>query len=143
MSGKGKILYIEDQIEREKEFPEIIKMKGYDVDKALDGDEALQSLRAQGKEYHLIILDIMMPTGEEIAADKNAKRGFETGKIILKKLRQEFKLQTPVIVLTAYGKPEIEDELRSYGISEFIGKPISPTELLRYIEVYIETSGEV
>jgi len=143
MKEKPEILYIEDEIDLEKEFPEILAIEGYDVDKARNGDEALQKLRNHGKEYDLIILDIMMPTGEEIAPDQSAKGGFETGKVILKKLRHELKLQIPVIVLTAYSKPETEDELRSFGISEFLGKPTSLTELLRYIKMYIRGSDKV
>jgi DNA-binding response OmpR family regulator len=137
MKKKGKILYIEDQINREKEFPEIIKMSGYDVDEALDGDQALKKLRECEGGYGLIILDIMMPTGEELASEISVKGGFETGKIILEKLRKELKLKTPVIVLTAYGKSDLESELRKYGISEFISKPITPTDLIRYIEIHI------
>ena len=85
---------------------------GYEVETASDGQQALDMLQQQ--EYHLVILDIMMPN----------KDGIETLNVI----RQ--RSNVPVILLSA--KSEDKDKILGLnnGADDYIGKPFNPVEVL-------------
>lgn len=116
MDPKGKKILIADD---EPDILEIIsynlKMEGYDVVTAKDGEDALQ--KAKLSKPDLIILDIMMPN----------KNGMEVCKI----LRSQAAFHdTLIIFLTA-----LNDELShvrglEYGADDYLSKPISPKVLV-------------
>jgi len=56
-----RILVVDDEPGVIEIYSEVLKDAGFDVDTASNGDEALQM--AEAKEYHLILLDIMMEKG--------------------------------------------------------------------------------
>jgi two-component system alkaline phosphatase synthesis response regulator PhoP len=116
MDPKGKKILIADD---EPDILEIIsynlKMEGYDVVTAKDGEDALQ--KAKLSKPDLIILDIMMPN----------KNGMEVCKILRS---QPAFHDTLIIFLTA-----LNDELShvrglEYGADDYLSKPISPKVLV-------------
>lgn len=84
----------------------------YRLFEAYDGHEALELLRRQ--EIHLVLMDIMMPRLDGIAATA--------------KLREESNV--PVIMLTA--KSESSDKVLglNVGADDYITKPFDPAEVL-------------
>jgi len=116
MDPKGKKILIADD---EPDILEIIsynlKMEGYDVVTAKDGEDALQ--KAKIAKPDLIILDVMMPN----------KNGMEVCKILRS---QPAFHDTLIIFLTA-----LNDELShvrglEYGADDYLSKPISPKVLV-------------
>ena len=116
MDPKGKKILIADD---EPDILEIIsynlKMEGYDVVTAKDGEDALQ--KAKLTKPDLIILDVMMPN----------KNGMEVCKIL--RTQPAFH-ETLIIFLTA-----LNDELShvrglEYGADDYISKPVSPKVLV-------------
>ena len=116
MDPKGKKILIADD---EPDILEIIsynlKIEGYDVVTAKDGEDALQ--KAKLTKPDLIILDIMMPN----------KNGMEVCKIL--RTQPAFH-ETLIIFLTA-----LNDELShvrglEYGADDYISKPVSPKVLV-------------
>jgi len=116
MDPKGKKILIADD---EPDILEIIsynlKMEGYDVVTAKDGEDALQ--KAKISKPDLIILDVMMPN----------KNGMEVCKIL--RAQPAFH-ETLIIFLTA-----LNDELShvrglEYGADDYLSKPISPKVLV-------------
>lgn len=116
MDPKGKKILIADD---EPDILEIIsynlKMEGYDVVTAKDGEDALQ--KAKLSKPDLIILDVMMPN----------KNGMEVCKILRS---QPAFHETLIIFLTA-----LNDELShvrglEYGADDYLSKPISPKVLV-------------
>jgi len=121
-----RVLYVEDDIEERKRLVDFLRLKGYIVDTADDGPQALAALRSS--EYDLVILDVMMAPGNELKGEDVAS-GFETGKVLLRKLREEMKSHTPVIVLTAHPGAELENQIRDLGVAAYLNKPIAPDDL--------------
>lgn len=78
----------------------------YEVVVASDAIQALQRLK--DKKFDIVITDLMMPGMD----------GFE----LIKKLR-EYQPDVPVIVITAYGNEEREEQSRRLGVVEYIEKP--------------------
>lgn len=116
MDPKGKKILIADD---EPDILEIIsynlKLEGYDVVTAKDGEDALQ--KAKTSKPDLIILDVMMPN----------KNGMEVCKIL--RAQPAFH-ETLIIFLTA-----LNDELShvrglEYGADDYLSKPISPKVLV-------------
>ena len=89
---------------------------GYQVFPAYDGTEALDLLRRE--DIHLVLLDIMMPKLDGIAA--------------LTRLREASNV--PVILLTA--KSEDSDKILglSVGADDYITKPFNPVEVLARVK---------
>lgn len=85
--------------------------EGYEVSYAYDGKEALDKIRSE--EFHLILMDIMMPKMD----------GLETIKVI----RQN--LNVPIIFLTA--KDNQQDKIKGFisGCDDYVTKPFDLLEL--------------
>ena len=80
-----KILFIEDESALQKTFGEILRIEGYEMVSALDGETGLKL--AQTEKPDLIILDLVLPK----------LHGFE----VLQKVKADEKIKgIPVIVLT-------------------------------------------
>lgn len=117
-----KILIIEDEYKTIDFIRKGLSEHGYSVDSATDGLEGLKL--ASEREYHAIILDIMLP-------------GLD-GLSILKSLRTSIK--TPVIILTA--KDAISSRLEAFasGADDYLIKPFSFLELLARLQVITRRS---
>ncbi|MEI3276206.1 MAG: response regulator transcription factor [Evtepia sp.] len=89
---------------------------GYQVFPAYDGTEALDLLRRE--DIHLVLLDIMMPKLDGIAA--------------LTRLREASNV--PVILLTA--KSEDTDKIQglNLGADDYVTKPFNPVEVLARVK---------
>ena len=89
---------------------------GYQVFPAYDGTEALDLLRRE--DIHLVLLDIMMPKLDGIAA--------------LTRLREASNV--PVILLTA--KSEDTDKIQglNLGADDYVTKPFNPEEVLARVK---------
>lgn len=112
-----RILIIEDE-EKIARFIELeLRHENYEVEKAFDGREGLELVKAQ--PFDLILLDIMLP----------GLNGIE----ILRRIRQFS--QVPVILLTA--RDTVMDKVTGLdiGADDYITKPFAIEELLARIRV--------
>jgi CheY-like chemotaxis protein len=96
----------------------------YRVLTAENGAKALEALA--GNPVDLVLTDLKMPVMD----------GFE----LLTHLSQKYP-ELPVIVMTAFGTPEISGQLLALGIPEFIEKPVDFEVLCRRISTVLESSA--
>ncbi|MEB3186410.1 MAG: response regulator [bacterium] len=108
---KEKILVVDDEASIRQIVETRLKLAGYEVVTAADGQEALD--KALSLSPDLIVLDIMMPRVD----------GFEVCREIRKTM------MTPIIMLTAKG--DITDRIAALelGADDYVVKPFSPREL--------------
>lgn len=106
------ILICDDQPDIVNALKIYLSPEGYHLYEAYTGEEALEMVRKT--DFHLILLDIMMPRMDGITA---------TSKI------REFS-NVPIILLTA--KSETEDKVLglNVGADDYITKPFVPVEVL-------------
>jgi DNA-binding response OmpR family regulator len=92
---------------------------------AANGVEAMEEIRRQ--TFDIMIIDLKMPRMDGIEVIHN--------------VRNELKLSTPVIVLTASGVEQVELESFNAGANDFVSKPFSPQSLMARIDKLIEVNG--
>jgi OmpR family response regulator RpaB len=109
--SKGKILVVDDEASIRQIVEARLKMAGYDVVTAHDGQEAIE--QALSEQPDLIVLDIMMPKVD--------------GLQVCRELRKN--MMTPIIMLTAKG--DVSDRITALelGADDYVVKPFSPREL--------------
>ncbi|MDH4207737.1 MAG: response regulator [Anaerolineae bacterium] len=88
----------------------------FKVEVAGAGGEALR--RAAGSQFDLILVDLKLPDMDGLS--------------LIKAVRQ-FDPFVKVIVMTAYGSPETEDEVKKLGIHGYVTKPFVVEDMKRMI----------
>ena len=116
------ILIVDDEVRMRKLIKDFLKVKGYSILEAEDGEKALEVFEENKNKISLILLDVMMPKLD--------------GWSVLRQIRQES--QIPIIMLTARG--EEQDELFGFelGVDEYISKPFSPKILVARVEAILK-----
>ena len=116
------ILIVDDEQRMRKLIKDFLKVNGYNILEAEDGEKALEVFNENKNKIELILLDVMMPKLD--------------GWSVLRQIRQESKV--PIIMLTARG--EEQDELFGFelGVDEYISKPFSPKILVARVEAILK-----
>ncbi|HEY1660629.1 MAG TPA: response regulator [Candidatus Sulfotelmatobacter sp.] len=117
---KEKILIVDDDEQLIGAYREYLCNLGYDVDCAMETEEA-QTLLTHF-EYSLVITDLRL-----------SRLNF--GGLELVKFIRDAGLPIRVVVLTAYGWPELKAEAANQGIDAFHRKPMRLSDLARTISV--------
>ena len=116
-----KILIVDDEIDVKdlflQRFRREIRTGAYALDFANSGEEALDYLAHHVSEVVLILSDINMP----------GMSGFE----LLRHIRDEFNAPPPpvVMMITAYGDPDSQQQATQLGANDFLTKPLDFTVL--------------
>lgn len=131
------ILYADDEPWFVEALFEALTDAGYSLIKAKNGTEVLRYLKKANELPHLIILDVIMPTGEDIPETNGGRRtGIKVHEIIRKEMHIT---DVPVLFLTVVDDSSVEGDVgnleRSIGSKNFsvLIKPVLPTELLEKV----------
>ena len=115
----SKILIVEDEeaiADLEKDY---LELSGFEVEIASDGTSGLK--KALEEEFHLVILDLMLPGVD----------GFE----ICRQIREVKNI--PIIMVSA--KKDDIDKIRGLGLGadDYMTKPYSPSELVARVKAHL------
>ena len=117
------ILVVEDSQTSRKVITMLLERKGYTIQEAKNGSEALVKLAEQAPD--LVLLDLMLPD----------MSGYE----VLAKIRQGGKTaDIPVIMLTGKSNPADRMKGLHHGSNEYLTKPFDPAKLLAVLEKYLD-----
>ena len=120
------ILIVEDELSLAKALKRILEQQGYFCDCVHDGLSAVEY--AEGMDYNLIILDVMLPKLD----------GFE----VIRILRKDG-LNTPVLMLTARTATGDKVAGLNGGADDYMTKPFDTAELLARVNALTRRRGEV
>ena len=124
--NEGRVLVVDDDPQIRRVMRTTLDARGYEVDEAASGEQALELARSQ--KHDLILLDINLP----------GKSGVETCREI-----RTFST-TPVIMLTVREAGEDKIEALDAGAFDYVTKPFAMGELLARIRAVLRrapTSG--
>lgn len=110
------ILVIDDDPALRRALAKILAREGAVVTVAEWAGEAVEMLTRRKGPVDLVITDLRMP--------------FVTGMTVLYAIHEVFP-ELPVIVLTAFGGPEVREACREHGAAAFLEKPLDSRELIR------------
>ncbi len=121
-----RILIVEDDPDVGTGLEDFLSIKGYNVERVTDGEDALQEITML-PPYDVILLDVMLPD----------KDGFE----VLREARKSG-VDSPVIMLTA--KSESKHKLRGFdlGADDYVTKPFDAEELTARVQAVLQRSRE-
>jgi len=115
------ILVADDDAAIRSLLKDFLEEEGYQVTEATSGQEALESLRED--KHDLVLLDVRLPG--------------MTGLDVLKQLREK-EGEVPVILVTAFGSPNIAIQASSLGAYSYITKPFDLDDVLNNIQRFFE-----
>lgn len=122
-TDKYKVLVVDDNSKNVQLLANLLSEKGYDVEFALNGPDALRLVSSEN--FDLILLDIMMPGMD----------GYE----VCKTIKKDEKINDiPVIFLTA--KTDIVSIEKAFvcGGLDYVSKPFNASELLARVKTHVE-----
>lgn len=122
-----RILVAEDNEINQQLISHLLRNWKLEFDITGNGREAIHLL--QQKQYALILMDIQMPEMDGYTATEQ--------------IRKSLKLDIPIIAMTAHAMTGEREKCLSYGMNEYISKPIQEEKLLQFISTFIHTSIQV
>ncbi|WNS43705.1 response regulator transcription factor [Paenibacillus sp. MMS20-IR301] len=120
-----RILIIEDDPHINGIIHDGLAAAGFLCTRAYSGSEGMLNLAEQ--EYHLIVLDLMLP-------------GL-SGEAFMHSLRKELKSGVPVIILSAKDQLDHKLNLFTLGADDYVTKPFELEELAARIHVHIQRTA--
>jgi two-component system, OmpR family, KDP operon response regulator KdpE len=117
MSIRGRILLVDDEVSIQRAVGPLLRSRGYDVESAGTGAEALRLVADRAPD--LIVLDLGLPDME--------------GTEVCRRIREMS--HVPIIVLSARGAEADKVNALDLGADDYVTKPFGPEELLARIRV--------
>jgi signal transduction histidine kinase/CheY-like chemotaxis protein len=122
-SPTARLLLVEDNLVNQKVVLAILRKKGYHIDVANDGSEALAKLSDATPDalYDLVLMDVQMPVLD----------GLEATRLIRTEARWDY---LPVVAMTAHAMNGDRERCLQSGMNAYISKPVQPAHLIATIE---------
>ncbi|MBI5216999.1 MAG: response regulator [Ignavibacteriae bacterium] len=119
--SKGNILWVDDEIDLLRSHIFFLKEKGYVVETATNGEDAIDLVRS--KRFDLVFLDEMMA----------GMGGLQTLSLI-KDVRPEL----PVVMVTKNETEGLMEDAIGTKISDYLTKPVNPSQILLTCKKFLE-----
>lgn len=116
------VLLAEDSQDTRAMLKRAFELKGYRVFEAEDGQKALDMARKHRPS--LIVIDLNMPVLDGLEAVKNFREREGPGE------------QVPIVAITAYDVPGMEDAALETGCNRYLRKPLDLSELDRALRSF-------
>jgi CheY-like chemotaxis protein len=121
----ARILVVEDNYVNQKVVSAVLGKRGFAIELANDGREALAKL--ENGEFDLVLMDVQMPLLD----------GLEATRLIRQNERWKF---LPIVAMTAHAMNGDRERCLEAGMTGYISKPVHPSHLLQTIEAYLAVS---
>jgi len=123
----SRILVVEDNQVNQKVVTTVLKKRGFEIELANNGEQALQILE-DSMAFDLILMDIQMPVLD----------GLET----TRRIRQDPRWrELPILAMTAHAMSGDRERCLDAGMNGYISKPVHPSHLLRVLSDYLPAAA--
>jgi CheY-like chemotaxis protein/signal transduction histidine kinase/CHASE3 domain sensor protein len=123
-----RILVVEDDIRNVYALTNIFEPRGAKIEIARNGREALDALekssRQPGEGIDLVLMDVMMPVMDGLAATGEIRKNPDWKKL-------------PIITLTAKAMPDDQQRCIDAGANDYMAKPLDVEKLLSLVRVWM------
>ena len=113
-----RVLVVDDETLIRWSVAETLTDLGLDVEQAVDAASALAALEAAGPRFDVIVLDLRLPDMDDLT--------------LLSTIRRRLP-KVAVVLMTAFGTPEIVAEARALGVTGILNKPFELGEMSRAV----------
>ena len=122
------VLVVDDEALIRWSLAETLTDRGHTVTEAGDGKEALRVVTDAANRPDVVLLDYRLPDSNDLSLFTAIKRELP---------------EAPIILMTAYGSPEITAGALSLGAYRVVSKPFEVQDLVTLVqEARASTSGE-
>lgn len=127
MKSKGKILIVDDESINLEFFDVMLSKLGFTVEKASDGEEALEKIRSANPD--LVLLDNIMPkvSGWDVTRTLKHDRAWRKWR------------ETPIIMFTAMTDVQDRIDGLEMGVDDYITKPFNFSEVVARIRAVLRS----
>ncbi len=115
-----RVLLVEDNVANQKLVNYILQDRGYHVEIASDGQEAIAL--TERNQYDVILMDVQMPGMDGLEATAAIRRREGDGR------------RVPIIAMTAHAMKGDRDRCLSAGMDAYLSKPVSTDDVVNIIE---------
>lgn len=123
------LLLVEDNPVNQRVVLAMLRKKGYSIDVANNGQEALEMLEQAEREFDLLLMDVQMPVLD----------GLETTRAIRRDSRW---LKLPIIAMTAHAMTGDKERCLKAGMNGYLSKPVQAATLISTIEKFLSGAKE-
>jgi CheY-like chemotaxis protein len=121
-----KVLVVDDNAMNRELAAFILRDLGVKYSLATGGEEALSLLMRES--FDVILMDYQMP-------------GMD-GKETTKRIREELKLETPIVALSAYAQEQEKQNCLEAGMDAYLTKPVKEEELFNTLEMFAPVTNQ-
>jgi two-component system sensor histidine kinase/response regulator len=121
--GPARILVVEDNHVNQKVVTAVLRKRGFSIELANDGQEALLKLQNDAG-FDLILMDVQMPVLD----------GLEATRMIRKEARWD---TLPIVAMTAHAMNGDKERCLEAGMNGYISKPVHPSLLLSTVDEFL------
>lgn len=126
----ARLLVVEDNLVNQKVVLAVLRKKGFRLEVANDGREALAKLEAPDAAYDLVLMDVQMPVLDGLEATRCIRRNPRWNRL-------------PIVAMTAHAMNGDRERCLEAGMDAYISKPVQPAHLIATIEKHLAAARTV
>jgi CheY-like chemotaxis protein len=121
---ESKLLLVEDNPVNQKLVLAILRKKGYRIDVANHGREAIEKIEAAEIPYVAVLMDVQMPVLDGLETTRHLRRDPRWTEL-------------PIIAMTAHAMTGDRERCLQAGMNGYISKPVQPAHLIATVEEFL------
>lgn len=125
-----RVLIVDDDLRNVFALTSALEEKGFVIDVARNGAEAVNKVTKEANEYDVVLMDIMMPIMDGLEATKQIRND------------SRFK-NLPIIALTAKAMKGDHESCIAAGCSDYLPKPVNLGNLFSVLKVWVQSRNYI
>ena len=121
LGDRARLLVVEDNEVNRKVVLAMLRRGHYQIDVAVDGQEAVRMVQQARPPYQVVLMDVQMPVMDGLEATRALRRDPRFRKL-------------PIVAMTAHAMTGDRELCLKAGMNDYLAKPMQPKQLLAVID---------